>query len=208
MTFMQVGIVVLTRNFKQMDSYYKKRPKPEPAQPPLTQLDADGEHLEAKALSSDYDRYRQSLLQTGDGEGWSSELRRYLNDRPGDVTKDTDIVKWWQNHASLFPTLARIALDILPCQASSVPCERLFSTSKQTADLRRSSLGAKRFEELQVMKFAWRTKILDNAEQNWAQVEEVQLDEYSEFLDADERSAEWDRQIVDTDEFILYDSDN
>jgi hypothetical protein len=58
------------------------------------------------------------------------------------------------------------------------------------------------------MKFAWRTKILDNAEQNWAQVEEVQLDEYLELLDVDERSAEWDRQLVDTDEFILYDSDN
>jgi hypothetical protein len=188
--------------------YYKKRPRAEPVQPPDTQLDADGERLQAKALSSDYDRYRQSLLQTGDGEGWSSELRRYLNDRPGDVTKNTDIVKWWQDHAPLFPTLARIALDILPCQASSVPCERLFSASKQTADLRRSSLGAKRFEELQLMKFAWRSKILDNAEQNWARVEEVQLGEYSEFLEAEERSAEWDQQLVDADEFVYYDSDN
>jgi hypothetical protein len=191
-----------------MDMYYKKRPRAEPVQPPDTQLDADGERLQAKALSSDYDRYRQSLLQTGDGEGWSSELRRYLNDRPGDVTKNTDIVKWWQDHAPLFPTLARIALDILPCQASSVPCERLFSASKQTADLRRSSLGAKRFEELQLMKFAWRSKILDNAEQNWARVEEVQLGEYSEFLEAEERSAEWDQQLVDADEFVYYDSDN
>lgn len=190
-----------------MDTYYKKRPRTEPAQPPPTQIDADGERLPAKVLSSEYDRYRQSLLQTGDGEGWSSELRRYLNDRPGDVTKDTDIVKWWQNHAALFPTLARIALDILPCQASSVPCERLFSASKQTADLRRSSLGAKRFEELQMMKFAWRGKILDNAEQKWACVEEVQLEEYSEFLEADEVLAEWDNQLVDADEFILDESD-
>jgi hAT family C-terminal dimerisation region len=143
-----------------------------------------------KVLSSKYDCYRQSLLQSDDGEGWSSELRRYLNDRPGDVTKDTDIVQWWQDHSALFPTLARIALDILPCQVSSVPCECLFSASKQTADLCRSSLGAKWFEELQIMKFAWRRKILDNAEQNWAWVEEIQLGEYSEFLEADETSAE------------------
>ena len=120
---------------------------------------------------------------------------------------DTDIVKWWQNHAVLVPTLARIALDILPCQASSVPCEHLFSASKQTADLRRSSLGAKQFEELQIMKFAWCNKILDNAEQNWARVEEVQLGEYSEILEADETLAEWDKQLVDADEFILDDSD-
>jgi hAT family C-terminal dimerisation region len=190
-----------------MEKYYEKRPRTDPAQPPLTPFDADGECTSAKVLSSEYDRYRQSLLETGDGEGWSSELRRYLNDRPGNVTKETDIVKWWQDHVALFPTLARIALDILPCQASSVPCERLFSASKQTADLRRSSLGAKRFEELQIMKFAWRKKIPDHAEQNWARVEEVQLGEYTEFLDADETSAEWDRQIVEADEFILETSD-
>ena len=190
-----------------MDIYYKKRPRAEPSQPPPTQIDADGERLPVKVLSSEYDLYRQSLLRMDIGEGWSSELRRYLNDRPSDVTKDTDIVEWWQDHSVLFPTLARIALDILPCQASSVPCERLFSASKQTADLRRSSLGAKRFEELQIMKFAWCKKIVDNAEQNWVRCEEVQLGEYSEFLEADETSAEWDKQLLDADEFVLDDSD-
>ena len=168
----------------------------------------DGERVPVKVLSSEYDRYRQSLLQTDDGEGWSLELRCYLNDRPGNETKDTDIVQWWQDHAALFPTLAQIALDILPCQASSVPCECLFSASKQTADLHRSSLGAKHFEELQIIKFAWRKKIVDNAEQNWARVEEVQLGEYSEFLEAGKISAKWDKQLLDADEFILDDSDN
>jgi hypothetical protein len=190
-----------------MDIYYKKWPRNEPAQPPPTQLDADGEHLPVKVLSSEYDRYRQSLLQTDDGEGWSLELRCYLNDRPGNVTKGTDIVKWWQDHAALFPTFAHIAIDILPCQASSVPCERLFLASKQTVDLCRSSLSAKHFKELQIMKFAWRKKILDNAEQNWVQVKEVQLGEYSEFLEADETLVEWDKQLLDADEFILDDSD-
>src|SRR6266849_8798662 len=139
-----------------MEIYYKTRPRAEPAQPPPTQIDADRERIPLKVLSSEYDRYCQSLLEADDGEGWSSELRRYLKDRPGDVMKDTDIVDWWQHHGMLFPTLARIALDILPCQMASVPCKRLFSASKQTADLRRSSLSAKHFEELQIMKFAWR----------------------------------------------------
>ena len=101
-----------------------------------------------KVLSSKYDHYHQSLLETDDREGWSLELRCYLNDRPDNVTKDTDIVKWWQDYAVLFPTLTWIALNILPCQASSVPCEQLFSASKQTADLRQLSLGSKQFEEL------------------------------------------------------------
>ena len=104
----------------------------------------------------------------------------------------------------LFPTLARIALDILPCQVSSVPCERLFSASKQTADLRQSSLGAKHFEELQMMKFAWRKDLPDHAGCNWAQVEKVQLGEYTDILEADKISAEWDMQLVEDDtEFIL-----
>jgi hypothetical protein len=74
-----------------MDIYYRKRPRAEPVQPPPT---PEGEIL--PMLASEFDRYRRTLLQTDEGEGWSSELRRYLNDRPVDVTKNTDIVKWWQ----------------------------------------------------------------------------------------------------------------
>ena len=106
-------------------------------------------------------------------------------------------------HAQLYPTLARIALDVLPCQASSVPCERLFSASKQIAEDRRASLGAKRFEELQVMKFAWRRNVVDIAACNSRQIEEVNLehlDEYAEMLDADELAAEFDKL---EDEFVL-----
>jgi hAT family protein len=106
-----------------MDEYYKMRLRAKPAQPPPTPIGVDRECAPVKVLSFEYDRYHQSLLETDDREGWSSELRCYLNDRPGNVTKDTDIVKWWQDHAVLFPTLTWIALDILPCQASSVPCE-------------------------------------------------------------------------------------
>ena len=66
--------------------------------------------------------------------------------------KHTDLIEWWQvshspfclgivlvliltpqNNAKLFPTLARIALDILPSQVSSVPCEQLFLGTRQIA---------------------------------------------------------------------------
>lgn len=117
------------------------------------------------------------------------------------------LIDWFKEHSLLYPTLAQIALDILPCQASSVPCERLFSASKQTAIDRRASLGAKRFEELQVMKFAWRPKIDDLVGYNSKEVEEVQvhlddLNEYTEMLDVDESAAEFDRF---EDEFIILD---
>ena len=95
----------------------------------------------------------------------------------------------------LYPTLGCIALNILPCQASSVPCEHLFSASKQTADLCHASLGMKQFEELQIMKSARQKDIDDLAAWNSAKVEEVNLDEYSELLAGDEQIAEWDSQF-------------
>lgn len=45
------------------------------------------------------------------------------------------------------------------------------------------------------MKSAWRKDIADLAAQNSAQIEEVELDEFSEILEAEGLAAEWDRQI-------------
>ena len=76
----------------------------------------------------------------------------------------------------MFPTLARIALDVLPSQASSVPCEWLFSGTKQIADDCRSRLGSKLFKELAIMGSAWGPELYDFAAWNAAKVEEVMLD--------------------------------
>jgi|ERR1700722_331064 len=55
----------------------------------------------------------------------------------------------------------RVALDILPVQASSVPCERIFSSSKETCVLRRSLLSASLLEMLQVLKQLYKDTHLD-----------------------------------------------
>lgn len=47
----------------------------------------------------------------------------------------------------------RVALDILPIQASAVPCERVFSSSKETDTLRRANLSPKMMEVLQMLKY-------------------------------------------------------
>src|SRR5258708_20834661 len=98
--------------------------------------------------------------------------------------------------------LARIALDILPCQASSVPCKQLFSASKQTADDQWASLGTKRFKELQLMKFAWHSKITDIASSNSDQVEVVDLGENRDMLEYDVRDYEFEKE---EDEFVIDD---
>ena len=110
------------------------------------------------------------------------ELRRYTSTMQRDITKHTNLVEWWQvssspfyprnilflivprqNNAKLYPTLVRIALDVLLSQASSVPCEQLFSGTKQIATDRHACLGAAIFKELVVMGSAWQSDIYDIA---------------------------------------------
>jgi hypothetical protein len=51
-------------------------------------------------------------------------------------------------------------MDVLPAQASSVPCERVFSSSKETCALRRNRLSRGLLEALQVLKFSYRSERL------------------------------------------------
>jgi hypothetical protein len=43
-------------------------------------------------------------------------------------------------------------MDILPVQSSSVPCERVFSSSKETITPRRNQISAELMESLQIWK--------------------------------------------------------
>ena len=60
-------------------------------------------------------------------------------------------------HPLLFP----VALDVLPVQASAVPCERAFSSSKETCALRQSLLSASTLEVLQVLKQLYKDEQLN-----------------------------------------------
>jgi hypothetical protein len=53
-----------------------------------------------------------------------------------------------------FPTLFAIALDYLPIQASSVPCERVFLSAKETNTLKRNRIHPVLMEALQTLKFS------------------------------------------------------
>jgi hypothetical protein len=76
-----------------MEEYYQRRPGRSSGTPST----AENEEPEnGKTVLSEYDQYRQSLVNDDDDEGWNSEYRRYLKDRPANVKKDTDIIQWWQ----------------------------------------------------------------------------------------------------------------
>lgn len=65
-----------------------------------------------------------------------------------------------QVNKSRYPLLYKAALDVLPAQASAVACERVFSSSKETDTNRRSNLGPLKMEQLQMMKFGYRSQRL------------------------------------------------
>ncbi len=58
-----------------------------------------------------------------------------------DKSKDKCPYKWWKHHQSSFKLLAPVARKWLGCLASSVPCERAFSSSGNTIAHKRASLS-------------------------------------------------------------------
>jgi len=65
--------------------------------------------------------------------------------------------KPWANiqvSETLYPLMFQVALDVLPVQASAVPCERVFSSSsKETCTDRRNRILPKLLEVLQIIKY-------------------------------------------------------
>jgi len=91
--------------------------------------------------------------------------------------------------------LACITLDVLPAQASSVPCKHLFSSRKLIATDKCSHLGHERFEELQVLKFAWRPTLIDHAAENSNEVEECYISQdFVDLLTEEQQILDWEKE--------------
>ncbi|OBZ74706.1 hypothetical protein A0H81_05702 [Grifola frondosa] len=106
------------------------------------------------------------------------EMQRYASAGVIDTEAELesfDLMKYWETNELHYPALYHIALDILPVQASSVPCERVFSSSKETDTLRRSALDPTTVEMLQILKFSLKEDRLDFTD-GWLANEEDLID--------------------------------
>jgi hypothetical protein len=106
-----------------MAQYYKDRP----SKTPLGQLNkTPAEDATQAPVQSEFDKLRESLLTDDMEEGWASELRRYLGRMERDVTKETDLVEWWQVRNLLtliyIPTLTHHQLPTEQCTVISNAC--------------------------------------------------------------------------------------
>jgi hypothetical protein len=75
-----------------------------------------------------------------------------------------------------------------------VPCKRLFSSGKLIATDKCACLGHERFEELQVLKFAWRPTLVDRAAENSDKIEEVDvIQDFKDFLTEEQEILDWEK---------------
>ncbi|KIM66049.1 hypothetical protein SCLCIDRAFT_111360, partial [Scleroderma citrinum Foug A] len=69
------------------------------------------------------------------------------------LLEGTDSISFWAMSHSAYPTLYRLAMDYLPMQASSVPCEQVFSSASETMTKHRNRISPILMEAIQMTKF-------------------------------------------------------
>ena len=90
--------------------------------------------------------------------------------------------------------------DISAVPATSVLCERLFSAGVEIATDRWSCLGPKLFEQLQVLKHTWHSQVVDFADSNSNEVDEIEvLQEFRDMLDDENEQEGWEVEVVVVD---------
>ncbi|KIK19827.1 hypothetical protein PISMIDRAFT_13394 [Pisolithus microcarpus 441] len=77
------------------------------------------------------------------------------------VLETTDPLKFWEVNQMQFPMLFAIAMDYLPIQASSVPCERVFSLSAEMDTKNCNWISPILMEALQMLKYHLKQEWLD-----------------------------------------------
>lgn len=73
----------------------------------------------------------------------------------------------------------------------------MFSSGKLTAGALRSRLSVSRFEQMQLLKFAWKEDLVDMAGENSDEVEEIDLlmEAFVELVEDDEEIVNWDDPV-------------
>ena len=125
---------------------------------------------------------RRLQARNGRNELEATEVMKYL-DSPLVPLTSGDPLSWWKANADEFPTLARMARDILSIPLTSVSVERIFSSAKDVIPYRRNRLSAKMIEQLLIAK-SWHKKQsheADSEEVPDAEIHEMDLLD-SEFL--------------------------
>ncbi|GJU47803.1 zinc finger BED domain-containing protein RICESLEEPER 2-like protein [Tanacetum coccineum] len=89
-----------------------------------------------------------TIASQHDDSSGTTELDNYYNEKPLPKDMKLDLLMWWKTNGSKYPTLQRIAKDILAIPVSTVASESAFSTSGRLISPHRSRLHPKTLEAL------------------------------------------------------------
>lgn len=103
-----------------------------------------GHRVGFKKLLSDI----ASITSNDDDLGGMTELENYLKEKLLPKDMELDLLAWWKTNGFKYPTLQRIAKDILAIPISTVASESAFSTSGRLVSPHRSRLHPKTLEAL------------------------------------------------------------
>ncbi|KAG6914572.1 hypothetical protein DXG01_016564 [Tephrocybe rancida] len=176
-----------------MEKYWLTQPTHVVAASKTILPDIDIKDLES--FTSEFDKHCCTLLSQNVDDEWQAELQCYLKDVPEDMTSETNIIAWWLDHVKIYPTLARITIDVLPCQTSSVPCEQVFSSARLTTTDHCVRLGTELLKKLQIIKHIWHPELVNYACANSEDVDIVTLSEFKQVLSAELELLEWERDL-------------
>ena len=135
---------------------YKESDEPAASVQVAAQVDKDQED-EAGILLDQY-MMQQPIVSSQ----LCTELDLYLEEPALPRTQEVDIITWWKVGGMKYPTLQRIARDILPIPVTSVASESVFSTSGRLLSAHRSRLTPSIAEALMCMQAWSRADMLGN----------------------------------------------
>ncbi|KAA8541937.1 hypothetical protein F0562_023089 [Nyssa sinensis] len=110
-----------------------------------TEMPQEGTLLSADDGLSDFDVYISEI--TGNQQ-MKSELDQYLDESLLPRGQDFDILGWWKLNRQKYPTLSKMASDILSIPVSTVAPDSVFDTVSKKMDSYRSSLRPLTLEAL------------------------------------------------------------
>lgn len=87
-------------------------------------------------------------LQVIESKAPNTELSRYLSELCEPDTKEFNILTWWREEGDKYPTLSKVAKDVLAVPVSTIASESSFSTGGRVINPQRSSLSPKMVEAL------------------------------------------------------------
>ena len=91
-------------------------------------------------------KYRKQKCEK-EGE-LKAKLDKYLDEDTEEDFENFDILSWWKFNSLMFPTMAKIARDVLAVSIFTVASESVFTTGGRVVNPFRSSLTPKVVESL------------------------------------------------------------